>query len=168
MRRHPREWLAALIVLIGSTAWFVLPEMEGGSLRDDSAIARWTLRPPGKALGAWVMVDNAGPRTIELTGATIGSELPDDVELLATRVRIGKVMTFIDEFPGPPGPFRRIEGFEIPPYRGATIGFALSLPEEGLVALEDITVTYRENGDDHELRARRTARICVTVSRDGC
>lgn len=164
---RPRELIAALVVLVGGTLWLVVPDMKGGSLRDDSAIARWQL-PPGEALTAWVMVDNAGPRTITLTGARIGGDLPEDAELLGVRARIGKVLTIEDEFPGPPGPFRRIEGFRIPPNRGATIGFGLSLPRPGIVALEDVRVTYRENGDDHSLRARHTARICVAVSRRAC
>jgi hypothetical protein len=166
--RRPRELLAAAVVLVGSTLWLVVPDMQGGSLRDDSAIARWKLRPPGTALAAWVMVDNAGPRTITLTGATIEGGLPEGVELLGVRARIGKVVTFGQAFPGPPGPFRRIEGFRVPPNRGATVGFGLALERPGVVALEDVRVTYREGGDEHELRARRTARVCVAVRPRGC
>lgn len=166
--RRPRELLAVLVVLVGGTLWLVLPDMRGGSLRDDSATARWTLRPPGSALAAWVMVDNAGPRTITLTGASIGSPLPAGARVLGTRARIGKVMSFAEEFPTPPGAFRRLEGFRIPPNRGATIGFGLALPEPGVVALEDVRVTYREGGGDEVLHARRTARICVAVRRRAC
>jgi hypothetical protein len=165
--RRPREALAALIVLVGATLWLLVPDMQGGSLRDASQIARPRL-PPGDALVAWVLVDNAGPRTITLTGARIEGGLPEGTTLLGVRARIGKVPTFADAFPGPPGPFRRIEGFHVPPNRGATIGFGLRLGTEGVVALEDARVTYLENGDNHELRIRRTARICVAVSRRAC
>ena len=70
--------------------------------------------------------------------------------------------------PGPPGPFLRLEGFKIPPNRGATIGFGLRLPAAGEVRLDDARLTYRENGDDHELRAGHTARICIVVTKDAC
>lgn len=164
---RPRELLAALLVVVGGTLWLIVPDMKGGSLRDGSVIARWRLKP-GTALAAWVLVDNAGPRTITLTGARVENELPEGTEVLGVRARIGRVVTVDDEFPGPPGPFRQLEGFRIPPNRGATIGFGLKLPARGPVALTDVRVTYRENGDDHELRAGHTARICVSLTRRAC
>lgn len=165
--RHPRELLAALVIAVGATLWLVVPDMQDGSLRDDSNLARPHLRP-GPALVAWVLVRNAGPRTITLTGARLEEELPEGATLLGVRARIGQVPTFDDAFPGPPGPFRRIEGFRIPPGRGATVGFGVDLGEEGTVALQDARVTYRENGDTRELRIRRTARVCVAVKRSAC
>lgn len=165
---RPRELLAALIVVVGGTLWLLVPDMQGGSLRDSSAIARWRAKPGSRALAAWILVDNVGPRTITLTGARIANDLPDGTEVLGERARIGKVVTVDDAYPGPPGPFRRLEGFEIPPNRAATIGFGLALPATGVVALEDVRVSYRENGDDHELRAGHTARICIVVSRRAC
>lgn len=165
--RRQRELLAALIIVVGATLWLVVPDMQGGSLRDDSGIARLHLRP-GPALVAWVLVHNAGPRTITLTGARLEEELPEGTTLLGVRARIGQVPTFDDAFPGPPGPFRRIEGFRIPPGRGATVGFGLELGEEGMVALQDARVSYSESGDAHELRIRRTARVCVAVKRSAC
>ncbi|MFL5846183.1 MAG: hypothetical protein ACJ762_15960 [Solirubrobacteraceae bacterium] len=163
-----RELVAVLVIAAGGTLWLLVPDQQSdGSLRDDSAIARWRVKP-GTALAAWVLVDNAGPRTITLTGARVVNELPAGTEVLAARARIGKVLTIDDVYPGPPGPFLRLEGFEIPPNRGATIGFGLRLPASGTVALEDVRVTYRENGETHELRAGHTARLCVAVSRRAC
>lgn len=163
---RPRELLAALVVAVGGTLWLVVPDKKPppGSLVDDSAIARWTL-PPGRGLAAWVLVENLGRHTIELTGARIGRPLPAGTKLLGIRARIGEVATVEDDFPGKPGPFLRLEGFRIPPGRGATVGFGLELGREGLVRLEDARVTYREDGEEHELRARHTARICVTRTR---
>jgi hypothetical protein len=164
-----RELVAALVVLVGGTLWLVVPDKQHprGSLRDDSAIARWTMKP-GKALAAWVLVENRGPHTITLTDATLGRELPEGAKLLGVRARIGEVMTIEHAYPGKPGPFLRLEGFEIPPRRGATIGFGLELTRPGLVRLEDASVAYREGDEEHVLHARHTARICVAVSPAGC
>jgi hypothetical protein len=164
-----RELLAALVVLVGGTLWLFVPDKRhaAGSLLDDSTVARWKL-PPGRGLVAWVLVENRGPHTVTLTGASIGSELPEGTRLLGVRARIGEVATVDDAFPGPPGPFLRLEGFRIPPRRGATVGFGLSFARPGPVRLEDATVRYREGGEDHELRARHTARVCVAVRRRGC
>lgn len=162
MRAHARELLAALVVLVGGTLWIVVPDQQhaAGSLRDDSMIARWKL-PVGRGLAAWVLVENRGPNEIELRQATIGSSLPDGIEVLGTKARIGEVATVDDTYPGKPGPFLRLEGFRIPPGRGATVGFGLALRKPGLYPLEDVRIAYRENGLDHVLRARHTARICV-------
>lgn len=164
MRAHARELLAALVVLVGGTLWIVLPDKQTarGSLADDSMIARWKL-PPGRGLAAWVLVENRGPREIELRGAQIGSTLDDGIEVLGTKARIGEVATVDDAYPGRPGPFLRLEGFRIPPGRGATIGFGLALRKPGLYKLEDVRVAYREGGIEHQMRARHTARICVRV-----
>ena len=156
--RHARELLAVLIVAVGGTLWLVVPDRKGGSLRDRSVIARWDV-DPGYVLAAWVVVENAGPRTITLTEANLGSDLPDGIELLGGRARIGGAPTVSQ---GAAAPFLRLAGFEIPPGRFATVGFALRIGGAvGLVALEDVTVHYLENGDANTLRARRTARLCV-------
>jgi hypothetical protein len=164
-----RELVAALVVLVGGSLWLVLPDKRPapGSLRDDSPISRWKVRP-GPTLAAWVLVENRGPQTITLTGASLGRPLPEGARLLGVRARIGEVATIEHAFPGPPGPFLRLEGFRIPPRRGATVGFGLQLDRAGLVRLEDARVRYREDGEDHELRARHTARLCVVVSLRGC
>jgi hypothetical protein len=165
-----RELLAALVVLVGGSLWLFVPDMRKSpaSLRDDSTIGRWRLPPGSRALAAWVLVENRGPRTITLTGASIGSELPEGTELLGVRARIGEVATFEHDFPGRPGPFLRLEGFRVPAGRGATVGFGLALDRPGLVRLEDARVRYREAGEEHELRARHTARICVAPKRREC
>jgi hypothetical protein len=165
---RPRELLAAAVIVVGGLLWLVVPDMKGGSLRDKSEIARLRMKPNGTALIAWFLVENRGPRTITLTGARIANELPEGAEVLGTRARIGEVATYDDVFPGPTGPFLRLEGFRIPPNRGATIGFGLQLPPEGEVRLDDARLTYRESGDDHELRAAHTARICILVTKDAC
>ena len=163
-----RRLLVVAVVAVGGTLWLLVPDMQGGSLADDSRIARWE-KPPGEYLTGWMMVDNRGPRTITLQSATLGDDLPEDVTLLGFRARLGKVLTIVEGYPGRPGPFFRLEGFRIPPNRGATIGVGLALPAgAGTVALEDLRVTYLENGDENELSAGHTARICVRVSRRGC
>jgi hypothetical protein len=166
--RHARELLALVVVLVGGTLWLVVPDMQGGSLTDDSVIARWE-RPPGEYLAGWMLVENNGPRTIVLREAELLDELPEDVAILGFRARLGKVLTLQRGYPGRTGPFFRLEGFRIPPNRGATIGVGLALPADaGTVALEDLRVTYLENGDENELRAGHTARICVRVSPRDC
>ena len=162
-----RELLALAVVLVGGTLWLLVPDMQGGSLHDDSAIARW-VRPPGDYLAGWMMVENRGPRTIVLQSASLGDALPEGAELLGFRARLGKVLTLQDGYPGRPGPFFRLEGFRIPPDRGATIGVGVTLRRAGTIALEDLRVTYLENGDENELRAGHTARICVRVTPRGC
>lgn len=163
-----RELVALVVILVGGTLWLVVPDLRRGSLRDDSAIARWT-RPPGDYLAGWMMVQNRGPRTIELTGALVVDELPEGVEVLGYRARLGKVLTIEPGYPGRVGPFFRLEGFDIPPNRGATIGVGLRLPPDaGTVAIEELVLTYRERGDDQELAAGHTARICVRTSPDDC
>ena len=159
--RRPRELLAVLVVLVGGTLWLVVPEEDAGSLRDRTQIARWTVEPGG-VLAAWVVVENVGPETITLTAATIGGALPEDVELLGAKVRIGAVPTVSQPYSGSVKPFLRLEGFEIPPGRLATIGFGLEIAQPGVVALEDVTVGYDADGEDDALRIRRTARLCVT------
>lgn len=158
-----RELVAAFVVLAGGLLWLAVPDKQRapGFLRDRSVVARWSL-PPGRGLAAWVLVENPGPRTITLQQASIGSALPDGVEVIATRARIGTVPTVSAGYPQPTGPFRQLDGFEVPPRRGATVGFALTLPEEGLVKLENVRVGYREGGAEQVLAIRHTARICVT------
>lgn len=163
-----RELLAVAVIAVGGTLWLVVPDMKGGSLRDESGIARLRYRPGEEAFVAWFLVENRGPRTITLADARIANDLPEGAEVLGVRARIGQVATFDDVFPPPPGPFLRLEGFRIPPNRGATIGFGIKVPPTGEVRLDDARLTYRENGDDHELRAHHTARICVLVTRDAC
>lgn len=160
--RLARELLAALVVAAGGTLWLVVPDRQGGSLRDRSVTARWRV-DPGYVLAAWVVVENAGPRTITLTEADLGSDLPASVEVLGGRARIGGVPTVAE---GAAAPFLRLAGFEIPPGRFATVGFALRIRDPGLVALEGVTVRYLENGDANAMRARRTARLCVSPA--GC
>jgi hypothetical protein len=163
-----RELIALVVIAVGGTLWLLVPDMEGGSLTDDSAIARW-IQPPGEYLAGWMMVDNNGPRAITLTGASLGDELAEGVVVLGFRARLGKVRAITDGYPGRIGPYFRLEGFRIPPNRGATIGVGLALPAGvGTVALEDLRVTYQENGDDNELRAGHTARICVRVTPRDC
>lgn len=163
-----RELVALAVIAVGGTLWLFVPDMQGGSLADDSAIARW-VRPPGDYLAGWMMVDNNGPRTITLTRAELLDPLPEGVEVLGYRARLGKVVGLAPGYPGQVGPYFQLEGFRIPPNRGATIGIGLSLPAgSGTVALEDLRVTYLENGDENELRAGHTARICVRVSRRDC
>ena len=159
-----RELIAALVVLVGGTLWLVVPDRQSGSLHDASAPARWRL-PVGRGLVAWVVVQNRGTRTIRLRDARVGSALPPGATILGTKARIGPVPTVDDAYPGPPGPFLRLEGFEIPAGRFATIGFGLRLDRPGEVRLEDVRVDYAEDDSRETLRIRRTARVRVVSPR---
>lgn len=162
-----RELVAAVVVVVGGTLWLIVPDPPSGSLQDRSVIARWRV-PPGRAFAAWIVVRNQGPNTIELTGASVGSTVPADAELLGAHARLGAVPTVERTYPIRSGPFFRLEGFEIPPGRNATIGFGIAVPDQQLVRLERAVVTYRERGEEQDLQVRHTARLCVRVSRGGC
>lgn len=158
--RRPRELLAVLIVVVGGTLWLVVPDRRGGSLRDRSVLIRAGVER-GELLAAWVMVENAGERTITLSEATLSSP-PDGVEFIGTRARLGLRAGVYEGSAAGPAPFLRLAGFRIPPGRGATIGFGLRASEPGLAALAGVTVRYVENGDENTLRVRRTTRLCVS------
>jgi hypothetical protein len=161
----PRIVIALLVIAIGGSLWALLPD-NPGSLRDESAAARWTVGP-GRALVGWVLVRNAGPDRITLRTASIGSGLPAGTRLLGVAARRGYFPAVGDRWPSPREAFRPLDGFVILPKTKATIAFGLGVPGKGRIRLADVRLGYRQDGNDHELPIGRPAVLRIAVNPRG-